>query len=130
MELMILDDMMGDTEFVGTARFEVPKITVRALIRARVELHLEQMRQITGGDTAAQTDCRGGRGFGAQMPGFDDPDSRGRIDRLIEAAEDGFVTGRYFLLLDDRQAEALDEEIDLAATSEATFLLLTPLKGG
>jgi hypothetical protein len=114
MELLILDDMMGDAETVGTARFEVPKITVRALIRARVELHLEQMRQITGGDTAAQTDCRGGRGFGAQMPGFDDSNTRGQIDRLIEAAE----------------AETLDEEIDLAATSEATFLPLTPLKGG
>ena len=28
------------------------------------------------------------------------------------------------------QAESLDEEVELAATTEVTFLLLTPLKGG
>ena len=66
------------------------------------------------------TEC----GFGSM---FQDA---GRCEDVVAAAEVSFVTGRYYLLLDDRQAVDLDEEIDLARTESATFLLITPLKGG
>lgn len=60
-----------------------------------------------------------------------DPDKgRHQIDGLVADAEQAFVAGRYYLLLDDRQADDLDEAVDLDRTSEATFLLLTPLQGG
>ena len=62
-------------------------------------------------------------------------DCEGPVDRSptgkqAAAAERAFQDGRYFVLLNDRQAENLDETIDLARTTEVTFLLLTPLKGG
>jgi hypothetical protein len=60
--------------------------------------------------------CRGG-------------DSRAR-DRLIEAAEQGFLRNRFFILLDDRQAEHLDDKLELDKTGKVTFLMLTPLQGG
>jgi hypothetical protein len=51
-------------------------------------------------------------------------------DRMIEAAEQGFLRNRFFILLDDRQAEHLDDKVELDKTGEVTFLLLTPLQGG
>jgi hypothetical protein len=37
---------------------------------------------------------------------------------------------RFFILLDDRQAEHLDDELKLDQTGNVTFLQLTPLQGG
>ena len=37
---------------------------------------------------------------------------------------------RFFILLDDRQAEHLDDQVELDRTANATFLQLTPLQGG
>lgn len=51
-------------------------------------------------------------------------------ERMIEAAEQGFLRNRFFILLDDRQAEHLDDQLELDKTGEVTFLLLTPLQGG
>ncbi len=51
-------------------------------------------------------------------------------DRMIEAAEQGFLRNRFFILLDDRQAEHLDDQLELDKTGEVTFLQLTPLQGG
>jgi hypothetical protein len=48
---------------------------------------------------------------------------------MIEAAEQGFLRNRFFILL-DRQAEHLDDQLELDKTGEVTFLLLTPLQGG
>lgn len=134
MDLLILDESMGGADPVGTARFDAPTITARQLIRARVELHVEQMRQPTNAGITSSTqrerDDLGGRGFGGFLFGDSDEPSRRRLDALIAVAEQGYAAGRYFLLLGDRQAGGLDEEIDLRATSEVTFLLITPLKGG
>jgi len=126
MELAILEDAMCEPQTIGNARFSAPTITVREVIRARVELYLEALREQHPGQGSADV-MEGGRGFGNTM--FDDRAGRNR-DRIVADAEQGFVDRRYFLLLDDRQAEHLDQEIDLAATTAATFLLITPLRGG
>jgi hypothetical protein len=51
-------------------------------------------------------------------------------DRMVEAAEQGFLRNRFFILLDDRQAEHLDDQLELDRTGNVTFLQLTPLQGG
>jgi hypothetical protein len=137
---MLLTDEIGGTVYsVGEVRLHKPVITVRELIGARVDLELEADRdrkaevrrramqgvssrelQLNGAEKALRPSlfqaCRGG-------------DSRAR-DRLIEAAEQGFLRNRFFILLDDRQAEHLDDKLELDKTGKVTFLMLTPLQGG
>jgi hypothetical protein len=130
--MLMLDERHGTTVTVGEAHFETPKISVRALIRTRVELELErQHSQIKA--TVHETRLNGSaRAFGPGLL-FGESTSDQAIakrDALVALAEEGFTAGRYFVLLDDRQAETLDEEIDIASTVEALFLMLTPLQGG
>lgn len=109
---------------VGPVRFDRPKITVRDLIAARVALEIE---------SATDRCVFAGVGSDALAERLNRPpqDVRNtRLKRTIADAETAFARGHYFLLAGDRQLESLDEEIDVAATSEVIFLLLVPLKGG
>ncbi|WP_298308139.1 hypothetical protein [uncultured Erythrobacter sp.] len=53
-----------------------------------------------------------------------------KLERMFKAAAEAFRTQRLLVLLDDHQALNLNEEIDVAGTGIAIFLLLTPLQGG
>jgi hypothetical protein len=50
--------------------------------------------------------------------------------KQFETACDAFDRNGFFILVDDRQAENLDDEIALQATSTVSFVKLTPLVGG
>jgi hypothetical protein len=137
--MFLTDEIGGEVYSVGEVRFHKPVITVRELIGVRVDLELEAHRereadvrnrampgissrelQLNGAEKALRPSifhmCRSG-----------DPLAR---DRLIEAAEQGFLRNRFFILLDDRQAEHLDDQLELDRTGQVTFLQLTPLQGG
>lgn len=137
--MLLMDEIGGRTYPLGTARIVKPVITVRELIAVRVDLELEAQRereadvrnrtastlsarelQLNGADKALRPSlfqaCREGN-----------PVAR---ERLLEAAEQGFVQNRFFVLLDDRQADSLDDTITIDRTGEVTFFLLTPLQGG
>jgi hypothetical protein len=51
-------------------------------------------------------------------------------DAVVARALEAFERGRFLLLADNRQIEALDEVIAFAAGAKVTFLRLTPLRGG
>ncbi|UOG76194.1 hypothetical protein MTX78_06250 [Hymenobacter tibetensis] len=59
-----------------------------------------------------------------------------RKAKLIDAEEqvykalEGFQQNGYFILVNDRQVESLDEEVWLGAGATASFIKLTPLVGG
>ena len=55
-----------------------------------------------------------------------------RIDaeQQVAVALRAFERGSVLLLVDDRQVEALDEEITLTPSSSVSFLKLVPLVGG
>lgn len=53
-------------------------------------------------------------------------DWKEQFDRAVEA----FETGRILVLVNDRQAETLDEEIVVTPETEVSFLRLTLLVGG
>jgi hypothetical protein len=125
MAFILFDEHLGQVRPAGEIRFERPKASVRELIRARVELEVERRGDPPAPDPAE----RGARGFMATFLGLGRKGSND-VEALVEEAERGFSLGRYFILLDDRQAESLDEQIDLDRTAGATFLLLTPLQGG
>ena len=123
MDVALIDEVAGQAvRPMGTASFATPTITVRELIAARVALHWEQRAEAVGEG--------GGRGWGGLLTRHDDTLADAPLPRMLARAEEAFVSGRYFLLLDDRQAQDLDERVELTNTGSATFLLLTPLKGG
>ncbi len=51
-------------------------------------------------------------------------------EKLQTRALLAFEQNRYFILIDNNQAENLDQEIVLTSQSQVTFLRLTPLVGG
>jgi hypothetical protein len=53
-------------------------------------------------------------------------DAEQQTYRALEA----FQNNGFFLLVNDRQAESLDEEVWLGAGATASFVKLTPLVGG
>ena len=135
MFLDVNDEFWGGALPVGRIDFTRPTITVRELIHERVRLELKRAAERRGSGANVAITPEEARLNLAERPSplaaamFDDgyaPGAKGKAS----TAEQAFVQGRYFLLLDDRQADDLDEVIDLAATSQATFLILTPLKGG
>lgn len=132
MAFILFDEHLGQVHPVGELRFPKAKASIRELIRARVELEVERQRQaipIAGAAESSLNARRGVGGFARMFLRVEGKDGSG-LGTLVEEAERGFELGRYFILLADRQAESLDEEIDLDKTGEATFLLITPLQGG
>lgn len=58
---------------------------------------------------------------------------RGRIidwEEQANKAEEAFLRNGFFVLVDGRQVEDLDEDLELTADSEIRFVKLTPLVGG
>lgn len=139
MFLDVSDEYSGNVAPWGRMSFALPRITVRELIHERVRLELERNDELRRSDPATVnlTDVEKRLNAAARhspITGLmlDDATASNRLSasKQTAVAEKAFQEGRYFVLLDDRQAESLDEMIDLARTTEATFLLLTPLKGG
>jgi len=60
------------------------------------------------------------------------PRPRRQIDwkQQFEVACDAFTRNGFFLLVNERQAETLDEEITLRHDTNVSFVKLTPLVGG
>lgn len=137
--MFLTDEIGGKTYDVGELRFPKPIITVRELIGVRVDLELEAQR-----DREADARKRAMPGISGRELRLNGPEKVLRPsvfqacrngeplarDRMIEAAEQGFLRNRFFILLDDRQAEHLDDQLELDKTGNVTFLLLTPLQGG
>ena len=52
------------------------------------------------------------------------------VEKQIYTALNAFQSNAFFILLDDRQAESLEEEILVNKLSNVSFVKLTPLVGG
>ena len=57
---------------------------------------------------------------------------RRKIDweKQYEKAIEAFERNGFFILVDDRQVESLDEEIEIRLNTEVSFVRLVPLVGG
>jgi hypothetical protein len=103
-------------------------ITVRELIRGRVYQEVqdynlrqpEQFRGLVQPDEAEQTL----NGFKLRKPRPID------WKRQYERAVDAFAKNQILVLVNDRQAESLDQEIEIKPGTQVTFLRLTMLVGG
>jgi hypothetical protein len=137
MFLDVNDEYAGRVAPWGRLDFALPRISVRELIHERVRLELERLGEWRSAEPATlaltETEKRlNGAARPSPISGLltADDSHGGSASRQISRAEQAFLEGRYFVLLDDRQAESLDEQVELERTSEVTFLLLTPLRGG
>ncbi|MBI3467989.1 MAG: hypothetical protein HY000_33700 [Planctomycetes bacterium] len=104
------------------------RITVRELIRSRVyqevqDYNLKQPEVFRG--LVQPTDAE------QTLNGFKLRKGR-QIDwkRQCEKALEAFEQNRVLILVDEHQAESLDEEIEVKPGTEVTFLRLVPLVGG
>jgi hypothetical protein len=138
MALVLVNEHLGVARPVGTIDPPSSRVSIRELIRARVELEVERESERRALATAEEKDRRirgeaeallNAGPSGGWIIGRPNTDGRG-LEALIDDAERAFVAGRFYILLDDCQAMSLDQNIDLRSTAQATFLLLTALQGG
>ena len=125
------DTLSGATTRRLSLFFPDERITVRELIRERVyqevtEYNFRSRRQ--GGvfrGLVQPTDTeRTLNGF--KVPKGRDIDWEAQFARAIDA----FGRNGFFILVDDRQAETLEQEIVIGPSTQVSFLKLTPLVGG
>jgi hypothetical protein len=104
------------------------KITVRELIRSRVYQEVQDYNikqgQVYHGLVQPDDAEKTLNGWKLKKPRMLD------WKRQFERALEGFENNRILILVNDRQAESLDEEFTIETGTNVTFLRLTPLVGG
>jgi len=102
--------------------------TVKEIIEARVYAEVESYNQklpeyFKGLVQPSDTE-RTLNGFKLKTPRKIDPEKQAYI------ALNAFQKNGYFILIDDQQAETLEQEILVGADTSVSFVQLTPLVGG
>ncbi len=104
------------------------KITVRELIRSRIYQEVQDYNvknsQVYRGLVQPEDAEKTLNGWKLKKPGSLD------WKRQFERALEGFQNNRILILINDRQAESLDEEFTIESGTSVTFLRLMPLVGG
>src|SRR5688572_21058315 len=130
--LMIRDETAaGEPVHEFPLEFPSERITVRELIRERV------YQEVTDYNFRSRREGGVFRGLvqptntertlnGFKVPKDRDIDWEAQFARAIDA----FGRNGFFILVDDRQAEALDEPIVISPSTQVSFVKLTPLVGG
>jgi hypothetical protein len=118
----------GKTTHSITLEFPAERTTVRELIRSRVYQEVQdynRRRPETFNGLVRPTDAE------QTLNGFRLNKTRD-IDwkKQFEKATDAFARNGFFILVDDRQVEGLDEEIELKRGTQINFVKLVPLVGG
>jgi len=116
----------GESRSVGTFQFDTTNLTLREIIRLRVQQEVERFN-------AAEYEV---------FQGLVQPEESERIlngvrtrpvldwQKQFAKAIAAFNGNGFLVLLDDRQLMDLDENLHLTADSKITFLRLVPLIGG
>jgi hypothetical protein len=132
--LTITDDTAsGQTTHSLTLDLLDETMTVRELIRSRVYQEVQDHNRRL--DAAAAEPFRGlvtPRDEERMLNGARKPRAAREIDwkAQFDVACHAFERNGFFLLVDDRQAESLDEVVTLRHDTRVSFVRLTPLVGG
>ena len=132
---MSLTVVMQDEALGGAAPSEPLRVefasehqTVRDLIRERVHAevaaHNSQRAEVFRGLVQPTDSERALNGYRTKPGRMIDPEAQ--VARACEA----FGRNGFFLIVDDKQAESLDDVVTLSETSVVSFLKLMPLVGG
>lgn len=118
----------GRTTHSVTLEFPTERTTVRELIRSRVYQEVQdynRQQPDTFNGLVRPTDAE------QALDGYRLKKGR-QIDwkEQYEKACEAFERNGFFILVDDRQAERLDDEIDIRRGTQVSFVRLVPLVGG
>src|SRR5262245_47645478 len=104
------------------------RITVRELIRSRVYQEVQDYNRTRAGTFRGFIQPEGAEKAlnGWKLTKPRELDWKKQFDRGVEA----FEKNQVLILVNDRQAESLEEEIAIGPETRVTFLRLTPLVGG
>jgi hypothetical protein len=112
------------------------RVTVREIIRARVYQEADDHNRRVRQADAGATPYRGLVVPSAAERQLNGPAHGKRVDREVdwrkqfEVACEAFERNGFLLLIDDRQAESLDDEVTLRVETDVVFVRLTMLVGG
>src|SRR5262245_2378725 len=111
-----------------TVELLTEKVTVRELIRSRVYQEVQDYNaKATGHFSGLVSPTEAEK----TLNGFRVKPGR-KLDwkAQFETATDAFSNNGVLVLIDDRQAETLEEQVVVGPKTRVTFLKLTPLVGG
>lgn len=122
------ETLSGERTPVCTLDLLSERISVRELIRKRVYQEVQdynlRLPEVFKGLVQPTGTERALNGFRLRTPRRIDWEEQ--ASRAIEA----FERNGFMILVDERQAESLDEEITLGLDTQVSFLKLVPLVGG
>ena len=123
----------GDVYQEVPLEFPTERITVRDLIRERVYQEVQDFNRDRDGRVfrglVQPTDAErvlNGKRTEYRMKTHRDIEWKTQFEKALEA----FERNAYFLLIDDKQAESLDQEFTIGHETLVSFVRLTPLVGG
>ena len=124
--LLTLRDILpsGTTTHEFVLPFDRRRVQVRDIIVERVRLEHDARRD--AGPGLAPPPCPASA---AERALSDRPEPRD-IERAVAAALKGFDDNAYFVIVDDRQVESLDQWLDVGLDPVVRFLRLVPIAGG
>jgi hypothetical protein len=127
--LIIKDETMtGNVQGTFDIQFDTEFVTIKDIIEARVHAEVAKynstLKEYFNGlvqPTEAEHTLNGYK-----------MKERKTIDaeKQVYIALDAFQRNGFFVLVNDRQAESLDEELFLSGNDSVSFVRLTPLVGG
>jgi hypothetical protein len=128
--LTIRDESLGNTAPLHEWALEVltERLTVRELIRSRVYQEVQDHNRHQSAEYRGLVQPEGSERTlnGWRLKQARPIDWQQQFEKALEA----FEGNRVLILINDRQAEALDEEFEVRPDTAVTFLRLTPLVGG
>jgi len=127
--VMVYDEKPSGERSEGIKlEFMTARITARELIRKRV---FEEVRDYNMKEPGVFRGLVEPTGAERILNGYKLKERR-KIDWEEQArkAEEAFERNGFFMLVDDRQIEGLDDPVDLAIGTTVSFVKLTPLVGG
>lgn len=127
--LTIRDETLnGDSLSEWALEVLTERITIRELIRSRVYQEVQDYNRsradVFRGFIQPEGAEKALNGWKLKKPR--QLDWKKQFDRGVEA----FEKNQVLILVNDRQAECLDDEIEVGPETRVTFLRLTPLVGG
>lgn len=135
--IQIIDEYFGRSKTpVFEINFPTETVSVRDLITRRVEEEVAQVNAQKFKQKKSLQERMFLAGITNRAPetllNTDKPKRHKMIDpvQAVETAIKAFISGRYFLLVNDQQFEKIDKAIELTPDTEVVFLRLTPLVGG
>ncbi|MBL8293687.1 MAG: hypothetical protein JNN08_17710 [Bryobacterales bacterium] len=122
----------GQSLYEVAIEFLTERITVKDLVRERVRQEVQYFNRKSGEEFQGLVQPTGaevvlnGRTTAFRMQEH----RRLDVDEQVQRALEGFTNNSYFILINDNQAESLDQEVSISPQTRISFVKLTPLVGG